>query len=277
MRKSIALANMPRMHPLVPSAIRAQVSAAVAALNEHLVGTLVGVHLFGSAVDGGLQPFSDIDLLVTVNAPPSAATRRALMSELLAVSSPPGSAERRALEVTVLALPEVVPWRYPPRRELQFGEWLRADIEAGVFEEPTLDHDLAILLTKVRQHSIGLMGKDASELFEPVPQAHLVQALQDTVAQWNEPADWAGDERNIVLALARIWYTADTGGIASKDHAANWLLHRLDGDSHRAVLEQARTAYLGLAPDDLAAQPQAVAAFVGDARRAIEALCAAAR
>ncbi|WP_431627026.1 nucleotidyltransferase domain-containing protein, partial [Enterobacter hormaechei] len=30
------------------------------------VTTLLAVHLYGSAVDGGLKPHSDIDLLVTV-------------------------------------------------------------------------------------------------------------------------------------------------------------------------------------------------------------------
>lgn len=267
---------MPHMHSLVPPAIRAQVSAAVALLNEHLGDAIVGLHLFGSAVDGGLQPFSDIDLLVTLDAPPPPATRRALMDGLLALSAPPGSADRRALEVTVLALPEVVPWRYPPRRELQFGEWLRADIEAGVFEGPMPDRDLAILLTKVRQHSLCLRGRPARELFDPVPHADLVRALQDTVAQWNGPEDWAGDERNIVLALARIWYTAETGAIGSKAHAAGWLLERLGEGAHHAVLARARAAYLGMEKDGLAKHPDELADCIRAFRHAVEARCAAA-
>ena len=48
------------------------------------------------------------------------------------------------LELTVVARSEVVPWRYPARRELQFGEWLRHDILSGTFEPAVLDHDLAI-------------------------------------------------------------------------------------------------------------------------------------
>ncbi len=34
---------------------------------RHLEPTLLAVHLYGSAVDGGLKPYSDIDLLVTVS------------------------------------------------------------------------------------------------------------------------------------------------------------------------------------------------------------------
>jgi len=263
---------MAEMNEYVPVEIRAQVSAACTLLNRHLGDALLGVHLFGSAVDGGLKPFSDIDLLVTVGdrVPPS--VRRSLMVELLDVSAPPGSAGLRALEVTVLALPEVVPWRYAPRRELQFGEWLRADIVEGVIEGPANDPDLAILLTKARQHSLALVGEEASGVFDAVPRADLVRALMDTVAQWNGPDDWAGDECNIVLALARIWYTAEMGGIASKDVAATWLLNRWKEGSHHAVLVQARAAYLGLEADALANQPEAVAAFIREARRSIEAL-----
>jgi hypothetical protein len=48
------------------------------------------------------------------------------MVALLALSAPPNAAgAARPLEVTVLVLTDVVPWRYPPHRELQFGEWLR--------------------------------------------------------------------------------------------------------------------------------------------------------
>ena len=35
-------------------------------IERHLEPTLLAVHLYGSAVDGGLKPYSDIDLLVTV-------------------------------------------------------------------------------------------------------------------------------------------------------------------------------------------------------------------
>lgn len=268
---------MPRMNEHVPVEIRAQVAAAGTVLKRHLGEALRGIHLFGSAVDGGLKPFSDIDLLVTIDDHVPQAVGRSLMAELLDVSAPPGSPGLRALEVTVLALPEVVPWRYAPRRELQFGEWLRADIEAGAFEGPVNDPDLAILLTKARQHGVPLVGERPSGLFDAVPRADLARALLDTVAQWNGPEDWAGDERNIVLALARIWYTAETGDIATKDAAATWLLDGGEATLHRALIEQARAAYLGQAKDELTQRPVEVAAFIAHARQAIERGCAAPR
>lgn len=254
------------------SEIAAQLATALDVLARHLGQAPLAVHLFGSAVDGGLRPLSDIDLLVTVSAPLNEATRRALMHGLLAVSAwPVPDGPLRALEVTVVVRGEVVPWRYPARRELQFGEWLREGIEAGEIEPPIADPDLAILLTKVRQHGVALIGPPATELFAPVPETDLVRALLDTVAQWNGEADWQGDERNVVLALARIWYTLCTGRIAAKDVAATWALQRLP-EAHRPVLASARAAYLGEAADDLASRPREIAAFVRQVRNEIDGL-----
>lgn len=250
------------MSPLVPIDIAKQLANVRTVLQRQLHGSLQSLHLFGSAVTGELKPRSDIDLLVTVDAPLAEPQRRALMRDLLAVSAWPGSsATLRALEVTVLVQGDVLPWRYPPRREMQFGEWLREDLQRGVFEPPVQDHDLAILLTEVREHSLCLLGAPAHTLFEPVPRTDFHQALRDTIAQWNHAEDWRGDERNVVLALARIWFSAVTGGIAPKDVAAAWAMKRLPG-AMQPVLIHARDAYLGDAVDDLADRAAEVGAWV---------------
>lgn len=265
------------MNHVLPSPIAAQIADARRLIERHLGPDVIAIHLFGSAVDGGLQAYSDIDLLVTVTQPPDEAALRALATEFLTVSAPPGQSQNlRALEVTVLALEHIVPWRHPARRELQFGEWLRADLTEGVVEPPMADHDLAIVLTKVRGHSIPVVGPRADQLFDAVPRHDLTRALLDTVAQWNQAEDWAGDERNIILALARIWYTAVTGDIASKDLAATWLLERIE-PPYRTVLGKARAIYLGQEEDNLARQhPAEIEAFIVHARRAIEGICSTA-
>ncbi|NSX14410.1 AadA family aminoglycoside 3''-O-nucleotidyltransferase [Cupriavidus taiwanensis] len=246
----------------LPADIARQVRLALAVIERHLAGTLLSVHLFGSALDGGLRPRSDIDLLVTTRAIPGDAVRQALLRELLEVSAPPGNGGPwRPLEITVVARGEVVPWRYPATRELQFGEWLRQDIRAGVFEARMPDHDLAILLSQVRQHSTALLGPPATTCFEPVPWQDFIAALTDTVAQWQTDSDWAGDERNVVLAMARIWYSAATGRIAPKDVAAAWVLERLPA-THRPLLAAARASYLSGGPDDPVLRSPATAAFM---------------
>nr|ARU12830.1 aminoglycoside adenyltransferase [Escherichia coli] len=218
------------MGEFFPAQVFKQLSHARAVIERHLAATLDTIHLFGSAIDGGLKPDSDIDLLVTVSAAPNDSLRQALMLDLLKVSSPPGDGGTwRPLELTVVARSEVVPWRYPARRELQFGEWLRHDILSG----------------------------------------HFSKALFDTIAQWNAESDWKGDERNVVLALARIWYSASTGLIAPKDVAAAWVSERLPAE-HRPLICKARAAYLGSEDDDLAMRVEETAAFVRYAKATIE-------
>jgi streptomycin 3"-adenylyltransferase len=246
----------------VPAEISKQLAQALEVIERHLASMLLAVHLYGSALDGGLRPQSDIDLLVTVSARPAETVRQALLLDLLKVSAPPGrSATLRALEVTLVVYSDIVPWRYPPRRELQFGEWLRQDILADIIAPAVSDVDLAILLTKARQNSAALAGPAAQDFFEPAPERDFFRALADSLKLWNAPPDWAGDERNIVLTLARIWYSAATGKIAPKDVAADWVMARLPA-AHRPVLLEARQAYLGQGEDRLAARPDQVRAFV---------------
>lgn len=254
---------------VVPREISEQVAQACAVIQNDLPH-LQAIHLYGSALDGGLKPSSDIDLLVTVSAAPDESTRKRLMLDLLNVSAPPGFHKTsRALEVTVVSYREVVPWRHPARRELQFGEWLREDLLSGRFETPTLDHDLAILFTKVRQHSLSLMGAEAVAMFDPVPKGDFLKALSETLSLWESPTDWAGDERNVLLTLARIWYSASTGQIAPKDVAAAWLLERVPSE-HQDILREAREAYLGHCQDRLSNRAERVKAFIDFAKASID-------
>ena len=55
------------MREAVIAEVSTQLSEVVGVIERHLEPTLLAVHLYGSAVDGGLKPHSDIDLLVTQN------------------------------------------------------------------------------------------------------------------------------------------------------------------------------------------------------------------
>jgi len=262
--------NVTHTHQSVPASIAGQVAGACTLLSYHLGDTLRAIHLFGSAADGGLKPCSDIDLLVTTNSPLSTGVRRALMQDLLTISAWPATHDIiRALEITIVVHDAVVPWQYPAWRELQFGEWLRTELESGHHQQACVDHDLAILLTQARQHSVCLAGPPAAALFDPIPEADLRRAYSDTLAQWNEAADWQGEERNIVLALARIWFSISTNTIAPKHIAAQWALERLPPE-HEPVLATALASYLGQAKDDLADRSVQMARFVHYVKSVIE-------
>ncbi|WP_349958584.1 aminoglycoside adenylyltransferase domain-containing protein [Rhizobium sp. ZPR3] len=63
-------------------------------------------------------------------------------------------------------------------------------------------------------------------------------------------ANLHGDERNVLLTLARMWRTAATAEFVSKDIAAGWAMQRLPAQVIRTAMQLARDAYMGETQDD---------------------------
>ena len=215
---------------------------------EDVLGeSIVGIYLFGSAVVGGLKRNSDVDILVVVNNPPIQNHKKALVAQLMKVSGAIGNVSyRKPIELTVITVSDVVPWRFPPRAEFVYGEWLREEFEAGGVPDPANDPDLTIVLKKVIDNSLPLYGTSAAEVFESVPMADIKRAIHDSLPALL--ADTAGDERNVILTLSRMWMTAVMGEIASKDVAAEWAKGQL-AKEHAALLDYAKQGYLGNVED----------------------------
>lgn len=216
---------------------------ALEVLEELLDSAVAGVYLYGSAVMGGLRRDSDVDILAVIHHRLSEATRKDLAGRLMRISGRMGNADSvRPLEVTVLSREDVVPWRYPPRKEFIYGEWLRSKYEQGWIPEPTYDPDLAILLYQARKNSITLLGRDAPEILDPVPMADIRKAMKDCLPDLMK--DLKGDERNVILTLARMWVTAATFDFLPKDAAAEWAKLRLPKEQ-AVLLGLAGKAYRG--------------------------------
>lgn len=227
--------------------IPSQALQAQALLSRQLGGRLLALYLYGSFVDGGLRAHSDIDLLAVIERPLADEERVNLMRQLLALSAPPGDAGKRPLEVTFLVLSDIVPWRHPARRELQFGEWLRSEVEAGVVAPAEPDPDVAVLVRQARDRGIALQGPEVADLLPRVPRQHLrdaIAAMMPEVAR-----NWRGEEKHALLTLARMWITLQTGEIVAKDVAAARIGIELP-EVHRPVLDHARAVYLGSVPDE---------------------------
>ncbi|MNV98944.1 Streptomycin 3''-adenylyltransferase [compost metagenome] len=77
-----------------------------------------------------------------------------------------------------------------------------------------------------------------------------------------------------MLTLSRIWYSAQTGRIAPKDVAADWLLQRLP-DAHHVIVANARAVYLGQNDSAALWPPSQMAAFVHFAKTRISEILAA--
>ena len=200
------------------------------------------MYLYGSAVGGGLRPDSDLDLFVLTNRGLTLGEKTRIVEGLLPISGrDTRPAAWRPIEMTVVAQPEIRPWHYPPRLELLYGEWLRAELASGVIDaEPAENPDLGILITMVRQAGRPLVGPPGTDVLDAVPEEDLVRAMVDGIPSLL--SDLPGDTRNVLLTLARIWTTVETGEIRSKDDAADRAIERLPA-SLRPVLARARDLY----------------------------------
>ena len=203
--------------------------------------SLLGAYLHGSAVLGGIRPTSDVDVLAVVSQPTTKDQRSDLTRQLMAISDPSREQRQRPVELTVVRQADVRPWRYPPRAEFQYGEWLRADYARGFVPAPGANPDLAPLITVVLMGNRPLLGPPPADLLDPVPAADLRRAIVAGVPELM--ADLEPDTRNVLLTLARIWHTTATGEIVSKDQAAEWAAQRLP-PTEAEVVRLAATQYV---------------------------------
>lgn len=237
-------------------------------IKEILKKDLVGVYLYGSAVTGGLRINSDVDILAVTNRSLSELTRRELSEGLMQISGKPREySGKRPLEVTVINQIDVVPWQFPPKFEFMYGEWLREQFEKGEIPGATFDPDLALLLAQLERNSINLFGPKAGEVLEPIPWIDIQRAMRDSLPGLITAAK--GDERNVILTLARMWFTAVTGQFSSKDMAADWAIPQLS-EEHADLLGIARKAYLGEVSDNWEGLETEVASFIDTMKRSIE-------
>jgi streptomycin 3"-adenylyltransferase len=224
-----------------------QIAAVSTAVQDVLGQAIAGMYLFGSALLGGLRATSDLDLLVVTERPTTESERALLVRRLTPISS---RLERpdtwRPVELTVVVGSEVRPWRHPARMEFQFGEWMRQELDAGAVPNPRANPDLAVLISMVRGSSRSLVGPLATELLDPVPVADLKHAMIAGVSDLL--ADIETDTTNVLLTLARIWRTLETGEFSAKDSAADWALSRMPVE-RRHSLERARDVYRGEIPE----------------------------
>jgi predicted nucleotidyltransferase len=206
---------------------------------------VVGAYLFGSAVEGGLKPESDLDVLAVSTRPTTREEKQRLVERLLGISGRRTADGRwRRVELTIVVESEIRPWRFPPTMDFQYGDWLRGEFESGnVTPWPsTTNPDLASLITMVLLADTPVLGPPPARILDPVPHDDLVRAITGDLESLL--ADLDDDTRNVILTLARIWSTVATGDIRSKDAAAEWALDRLPAE-HRPVLVHARAIYLG--------------------------------
>ncbi|MGK4590728.1 aminoglycoside adenylyltransferase domain-containing protein [Amycolatopsis sp. w19] len=125
----------------------------------------------------------------------------------------PDAVDRRPVELT-----GIVAGGEPARREFQYGEWLREEFVEGRLPGPAEDPDVVILAATAHAAHRVLCGAALAEVVDPVPPDQLREAALGVIPGLLSEIE--GDERNVLLTLARIVVTVETGRIVSKDTAA---------------------------------------------------------
>lgn len=221
-----------------------QIHQCVNLLKDLLGKDLLGVYVYGSAVINGLQKYSDLDLFVVSSRSISPEEKTKLIENLLTLSGNYKLGLKRPIEMTVVVKSEVNPWRYPPRFDFQYGDWLRSEFESGNFEPWKTKEmpDIALLITQVLLANKIVWGESAEQLLCKVPYRDFMRATIESLD--GLIADLNSDTRNVLLTLARIWCVLTTDQIRSKSEAATWVINRLPKE-YQCIMKHAKAIYLG--------------------------------
>lgn len=205
---------------------------------------LLGIYLYGSALVGGLQKYSDLDLFVVTNRTTTDAEKAKLIANLLQISGVYMQSTKPPIEMTIVEKKSINPWQYPPYFDFQYGDWLRNEFESGMIEPwPTKEMpDLAIIVTQVLLKSKTLYGAEPKQLLAQVPFRDFMTAMISDLNRLT--IDIQSDTRNVLLTLARIWSTVETNAIRSKPSAADWVIEHLPAE-YQPVLKRAKSICIG--------------------------------
>jgi predicted nucleotidyltransferase len=206
---------------------------------------LLGVYLYGSALVGGLQKYSDIDLLVVANRMMTVEEKRKLISNLLQISGVYMKSSKLPVEMTIVEKAAINPWKYPPHFDFQYGDWLRESFESGVIEPWSTYEmpDLALIITQALLKSQTLWGLEPEQLLTPVPYHDFIKAMLNDLNRL--ATDLEHDTRNVLLTYARIWSTLETNAIRSKPAAADWVMNHLPA-IYQPVIKRAKLICTGV-------------------------------
>ena len=240
-------------------------------MKETLQDKLLGIYIHGSALDGALKPQSDIDLLAVIKNPLSAEERSKLLAALMQLSGrhPAQDIHERCLEVMIFIQAELAANEFPARVEFVYGEWLRDSFEAGEVPLPNNDPEYTLVLAQAYSEAFSLYGPPAQTLLPQITSEHIKDAMRILLPSLVEGL--GGDERNVLLTLARMLYTATTGRFTSKDQAAAWAKPLLS-EAAADLLSYACLAYLGAVLDDWTDRRSQTVCLTDELTRRISAL-----
>ncbi len=209
-------AHQYQLRQLIP--VAATIQTLQQLIRRETPGSPVAMYLTGSFCDGGLRRESDLDILLITRVRYSWPSGAFSSSTFWATR---GDGHQAAGPTSRTDLPR--PGRHPA---LALPGYARLPLRRvapnrlrGWPPTPPRGRSQPSCHPHVRPSALlRAHGPPLAELTDPVPREHLTQSMFDALPSLLD--DLVGDERNVLLTLARILYTLRTGLIAPKDVAA---------------------------------------------------------
>jgi hypothetical protein len=224
--------------PTVNEVLRQLLAALRADLGRHFVG----MYLSGSLALGDFDPTtSDIDSIVITDAdlPSSVVAALGRTHARLGSSGSPWASRLEVAYIPMDALRINVPAtaRFPQ---------LEKDRALGLYPP---ESGWVIQLSTLREHGVVVTGPDSRSLIPPIAADDVRRASAAHAVTWaqqarHDPAwlTWVRTREHqafVVVTLCRMLYSLQTGTVASKPAAAEWMLQHVGGQwaelIHRAV------------------------------------------
>lgn len=206
---------------------------------QRILGTnLVGSYLHGSLALGGFHlGQSDIDLICVTANPLTLTDKEAVARILLKASGNPFP-----IEISFLNFGQLKAWSHPCAFDFHFSEDWRDRFNAGNFEQPANDPDLAAHLTILHHRGITLDGKPIETIFRNVPHEDYLDAI---LADFDDCLHFI--ESNPVysiLNMLRVYRYVKDKVVTSKEEAGIWGIATVP-PRYRPTIERALSIYQG--------------------------------
>jgi hypothetical protein len=239
------------------AAVEAYLAELEARIRAGAEDRLVGVWLFGSGALGGFDPArSDLDVQAVTSGRLTLDARRRLGERVSHAALP---CPVRGLELVLYARDDLTDPAGPAfQLNLNDGPRMDRHVAFSPDDDPRFWFVLDVAIG--RDAGRPLAGPPAAEVFPPLPRGLVLGALRAAL-DWHGTHDAVGAQT--VLAACRAWAWVEDGRWVSKGDAARRAAARGHADVVRAALAR-RADESTPAPD-----PKAVAALVGEVRRAL--------
>lgn len=224
-----------------------QLDSFVRIFKEELGDALTGIYLHGSLAMNCFHPsISDIDLLITMDAPMPAENYKRIAKKIIQAEE--GANAAKGIEFSVVLDKHFEEFVHPTPFEFHYSAFHRERYRiddhylCGGFEDP----DLAAHFTVTYHRGVALYGEPFHERFKPIDEKYYIDAMKYDIE--NAAEEIADNPVYYVLNLCRVLFYMKESAVASKKEGGEWGLSHLPAP-YAEIVQQCLDKYTGKRSD----------------------------